>query len=53
MSKEQAPNLSPWNNVTVGNSSRRYKSKPESELDLPGFRVVEPVNNLFAAAVEF
>lgn len=52
-SKEQAFKLPPWNDVTVGNQSRPYKSKPGREPDVPGLRVVEPVNERFAAAFDY
>lgn len=53
MREGQARNLPPWNDVTVGKTSMPYKSKPERELDVPGFKVIVPVNERLAAAVEY
>lgn len=53
MSEEKASDLPPWHEVMPGNKLRRYKTNPERELDVPDLRVIEPVNNRFAVAVEY
>lgn len=49
MSKEQAPDFQPWNDVTVDKNSRWYKTKPERKLDVAILRVFEHANDRFAA----
>lgn len=52
MSEEQVPDLPPWSDMTVGNKSMWYKTKPERELDVPVLRVIEPINLRLATAVD-
>lgn len=53
MSEEDAAELPSWNEVTAGSRTRRYKSKPEKDLDVLGLRVIEPINYRLAAAVDY
>lgn len=39
--------------MTVGNKLKRYKTKAEREMYVPGLRVVRPVNGCFTAAVDY
>lgn len=50
-SEEQALALPPWNDMTVGNKSRRLKTKPERQLDVLVLMLAEPINDCFDAAV--
>lgn len=51
--EEQAPGLPPCNDVTAGSKLMRCEVRPDTELDLPGLKVVEPINGCFAVAVDF
>lgn len=51
MSKK-ALKLSPWKEVRTGNKLRWCTQKPEKKLDVPGLKVIGPVNDRFVTAVE-
>lgn len=39
--------------MTFSYKLRRYKTKSERELDVPGLRVMETVNDRFATAINY
>lgn len=53
LSEEQVPVLPSWNDVMFSYKPRRYKSKPESKLDVAGLMVIEAINYQFATAVDY
>lgn len=53
ISEQQLPDLLPWNGVTLGTKPMWYNTKPGLELDIPGLRVIEPVDDRFAATVDY
>lgn len=52
MSKEEAPDSSPYNDLTAGTKLRRYIPKPERNRDVQGLRVIESVNDGFVAVAD-
>lgn len=39
--------------MMAGIELKRYTPKPETELDAPGLKVIEPVNDRFAAGSDY
>lgn len=53
MSEEQGTELPPWSEVTARSKPKRCTPKLERDLDVPGLKVIETVNDLFITPVDY
>lgn len=53
MSKEPAPELPPLNDVMVGIESVGLHPKSGRRMDVPGLKVIKPVNDRFTTTVNY
>lgn len=53
MPKNLAPEIPLWNEVMVGRESMWYTPNLKRELDIPCLKLIEPVNDRLATAVDY